>query len=167
MLASIEEVEILAEWLEPRLIEQGGVAVSNEMQNLTRKHMAKNLIVATALIAASAVPSAAQDAQKGKVVANVCLACHSIGPDAQNKIGPELNGLDGRHSGSVPNFKYTKDYTDPGVVWNKETFEKYIKNPRAMFPDTTMIFLGIQNEQQVNDLWAYVSQFDADGNIKK
>ncbi len=30
-----------------------------------------------------------------------------------------------------------------------------------------MIFAGIKNEQEINDLWAYVSQFDADGNVKK
>jgi cytochrome c len=30
-----------------------------------------------------------------------------------------------------------------------------------------MIFAGIKNEQEVNDLWAYLKQFDADGNIKK
>jgi hypothetical protein len=26
---------------------------------------------------------------------------------------------------------------------------------------------GVKNEQQVEDLWAYINQFDADGNIKK
>jgi cytochrome c len=137
------------------------------MQSGTRNGMVKKLIVTAILIATSSVSAVAQDAQKGKAVANVCLACHSIGPGAQNKIGPELNGLDGRHSGSVPNFKYTKDYTDPGVVWNKETFAKYIKNPRAMFPDTTMIFPGIQNAQEIEDLWAYLSQYNADGSVKK
>ena len=30
-----------------------------------------------------------------------------------------------------------------------------------------MIFAGIKNEQEVNDLWAYIKQFDAEGNIKK
>ena len=30
-----------------------------------------------------------------------------------------------------------------------------------------MIFAGIKNEQQINDLWAYVKQFDAEGNVKK
>jgi cytochrome c len=30
-----------------------------------------------------------------------------------------------------------------------------------------MIFAGVKNENEINDLWAYVSQFDADGNIKK
>jgi cytochrome c len=32
---------------------------------------------------------------------------------------------------------------------------------------TKMIFPGIKNEQQVKDLWAYVSQFDTNGNVKK
>jgi cytochrome c2 len=30
-----------------------------------------------------------------------------------------------------------------------------------------MTFVGIKNEQDINDLWAYLKQFDADGNIKK
>jgi cytochrome c len=52
-------------------------------------------------------------------------------------------------------------------VWNEETFEEYIKNPAAKVPGTKMIFPGLKNEQQVKDLWAYISQFDADGNSKK
>jgi len=28
-------------------------------------------------------------------------------------------------------------------------------------------FPGIKNEQEINDLWAYLKQFDAEGNIKK
>ena len=47
------------------------------------------------------------------------------------------------------------------------TFEEYIKNPQAKIPGTKMILPGIKNEQQAKDLWAYVSQFDANGNIKK
>ncbi|HTC06081.1 MAG TPA: cytochrome c family protein, partial [Xanthobacteraceae bacterium] len=67
----------------------------------------KTLIVAAALIAASAYTAAAQDAAKGEISFHKCLPCHSIGDDAQNKIGPELNGIDGRHSGSVPDFSYS------------------------------------------------------------
>ena len=54
-----------------------------------------------------------------------------------------------------------------GIVWNEETFEDYIKNPAAKVPGTKMIFPGIKNEQQEKDLWAYISQFDSDGNSKK
>jgi cytochrome c len=129
--------------------------------------MTKKLIVAAALIAASSASGVAQDAQKGKTVFNVCLVCHAIGPGAQNKIGPELNGLDGRKAGTVPNFEYSDANKNSGIVWNEETFEDYIKNPAAKIPDTKMTFAGVKNEQQVKDLWAYISQFAADGNIKK
>src|SRR6516225_5926773 len=129
--------------------------------------MMKKLVVAAALVANSSVAGMAQDAQRGKTVFNVCLACHAIGPDAQNKIGPELNGLDGRKAGTVPNFAYSDANKNSGIVWNEATFEEYIKNPAAKVPGTKMIFPGIKNDQQVKDLWAYVSQFDGQGNIKK
>ena len=74
------------------------------MQRATRNITVKKLIVTAVLITASSASSVAQDAQKGKAVFNVCLACHAIGPGAQNKIGPELNGLDGRKAGTVPGF---------------------------------------------------------------
>jgi cytochrome c len=139
----------------------------DETQSATRSKTMKKLIVTTVMITVSSVPGMAQDAQKGKAVFNICLACHAIGPGAQNKIGPELNGLDGRKAGTVPNFDYSNANKNSGIVWNEATFEDYIKNPAAKVPDTKMIFPGIKNEQQAKDLWAYISQFDASGNIKK
>jgi cytochrome c len=127
----------------------------------------KKLIVAALVIAGSPVSSMGQDAQKGAAVFNVCLACHTIGPGAQNKIGPELNGLDDRKAGTAPSFDYSDANKDSGIIWNEATFEEYIKNPQAKIPGTKMIFPGIKNEQQVKDLWAYVSQFDTNGNVKK
>jgi cytochrome c len=132
--------------------------------------------IAAAMIAAAAGavsmqvavgPARGQDADKGKQVFNMCSPCHSIGPDAANKIGPELNGLDGRHSGTVPNFDYSDANKNSGIVWNEATFKQYIKSPSAMIPGTKMPFAGIKDPQRVDDLWAYVSQFDANGNIKK
>jgi cytochrome c len=134
---------------------------------LQRGTLVKKLIVAALVIAGSPVSSMGQDAQKGAAVFNVCLACHTIGPGAQNKIGPELNGLDDRKAGTVPSFDYSDANKDSGIIWNEATFEEYIKNPQAKIPGTKMIFPGIKNEQQVKDLWAYVSQFDTNGNVKK
>ena len=129
--------------------------------------MAKTLITAAALLAVLSVPSMAQDAQKGRLVFNICLVCHAIGPGAQNKIGPELNGLDGRKAGTVANFDYSDANKNSGIVWNEQTFEEYIKNPAAKIPETKMTFAGIKNEQQDKDMRAYISQFDAAGNKKK
>ena len=129
--------------------------------------MLKKLLVAGVLIATSSVSGVAQDAQRGKTVFNVCLVCHAVGPGAQNKIGPVLNGLDGRKAGTVANFDYSDANKNSGIVWNEATFEDYIKNPAAKVPDTKMAFPGIKSEQQAKDLWAYLTQFDAEGNIKK
>ena len=124
-------------------------------------------MVAAALIAASAGTATAQDVEKGANSFKKCLACHAIGPGAQNKVGPVLNGLDGRKSGTVPDFNYSDANKNSGIVWNEQNFEDYIKDPKAKVPNTKMIFPGIKNEQEAKDLWAYIKQFDAEGNIKK
>ncbi len=129
--------------------------------------MTRTLIVAAALIAASTAAGLAQEVEKGTNSFKKCLPCHSIGPGAKNKIGPELNGLDGRKAGTVPDFNYTDANKNSGIVWDEATFKEYIKDPRAKIPGTKMTFPGIKNEQEINDLWAYLKQFDADGNIKK
>lgn len=123
--------------------------------------------MAAAFVAATGGVAVAQDVDKGQKSFNKCLPCHSIGPDAENKIGPVLNGLDGRHSGSVANFSYSDANKNSGIVWGEATFKEYIKDPKAKIPGTKMIFAGVSNPQEVDDLWAYVKQFDADGNIKK
>ena len=127
--------------------------------------MVRILIAAAALMTAWA--ASAQDVEKGATSFKKCAICHRIGPGATNLVGPVLNGLDGRHSGSVAGFSYSDANKNSGIVWNQETFSEYIKDPRAKIPGTKMIFAGIKNEQEIKDLWAYIKQFDAEGNTKK
>ena len=127
----------------------------------------KKLMVAAALVVMSMGAAVAQDVQKGENSFKKCLVCHAIGPGAKNKIGPELNGLDGRKAGTVPDYNYSDANKNSGIVWDDATFKEYIKDPRAKISGTKMTFPGIKNEQEINDLWAYLKQFDADGNIKK
>jgi cytochrome c len=125
------------------------------------------MVRTAALIAASVGVTLAQDVDKGATVFKKCGICHKIGPSAANLVGPELNGLDGRHSGSVAGFSYSDANKNSGIVWGEATFKEYIQDPKAKIPGTKMIFVGIKNEQDINDLWAYLKQFDAEGNIKK
>jgi hypothetical protein len=62
-------------------------------------------------------------------------------------IGPVLNGLKGRKSGSVPGFSYSDANKNSGIVWDEGTFKEYIKDPKAKIPETKMVFPGIKNEQ--------------------
>ncbi len=127
----------------------------------------KKMIAAAMFIVASTGGGFAQNVEKGVVVFKQCQVCHAIGPGAKNKIGPELNGLDGRAAGTVANFDYSDANRHSGIVWNEQTFKEYVKYPRAFVRGTKMIFPGLKNQEQVDDLWAYVKQFDASGNIKK
>ena|SRR3954464_292571 len=124
---------------------------------------------ALVVIAASSLASAAlaQDAAAGKASFNKCLPCHSIGEGAKNKVGPELNGLDGRKSGTAPDYNYSDANKNSGITWNEAEFKVYIKDPKAKIPGTKMTFAGIKNENEVNNLWAYVSSFGPDGKPKQ
>ena len=64
------------------------------------KKMTLSVLAAIASVA-GASNALAQDAAAGETSFKKCLACHSIGEGAKNKVGPVLNGLDGRKSGSA------------------------------------------------------------------
>jgi cytochrome c len=74
------------------------------------------LAAAAMVIGVGAGTASAQDAASGANVFHQCQICHSIGPNPQNKIGPELNGLDGRHSGTVANYSYSDANKNSGIV---------------------------------------------------
>src|SRR6516164_6055727 len=98
--------------------------------------MKRTLLAAAAIIAVIANPAmlqkaAAQDVEKGQHAFNKCSPCHAIGPGAENKVGPQLNGLDGRHAGAVADFNYSDANKNSGLVWNEATFKDYIRSPQA------------------------------------
>ncbi|MGB3866368.1 MAG: cytochrome c family protein [Xanthobacteraceae bacterium] len=126
------------------------------------------LLTATAIIFAFAISGAqAQDVAAGKTAFNKCAACHAIGENAKNKVGPELNGLDGRKSGSVEGYSYSTANKNSGITWNEAEFKDYIKAPKAKIPGTKMAFAGITKQSEIDNLWAFIAQFDKDGNIKQ
>jgi cytochrome c len=125
-------------------------------------------IVAMAALAVAMTLNAAQaqDVAAGERSFAKCRICHRIGEGAKSLVGPELNGLDGRKAGSVPDYSYSDANKNSGIVWNETTFKDYIKDPRAKIPKTKMVFPGIKDEKEQNDLWAYLKQFGPDGKKK-
>lgn len=124
------------------------------------------LIVIAAMAAASGARAQDADIAAGKTSFNKCLACHAIGEGAKNKVGPELNGLNGRKSGTAEGYSYSEANKNSGITWSKEQFLDYIKDPKAKIPNTKMVFAGIKNEKEAADLWAFLAQYDKDGKTK-
>jgi cytochrome c len=126
----------------------------------------KVIVTAAVLLAGSAISAVAQDVAAGENSFKKCLPCHSVGPDAKNKVGPVLNGLDGRKSGTADGYNYSEANKNSGITWNEAQFLDYIKDPKAKIPGTKMVFAGIKNENEAKSLWVYLAQFKADGSKK-
>ena len=134
--------------------------MENALRSCVRRLGLAALVLATPLLAQ------AQNAEDGKAVFNKCRACHQVGPGAKNLVGPELNGLIGRKAGSVAGFNYSEANKNSGLTWDEATFREYIKNPRAKIPNTKMVFPGLSDEKDINDLLAFLQQYSADGKTK-
>lgn len=107
--------------------------------------------------------AAAQDVAAGEKTFAQCRACHQIGENAKNAVGPVLNGLFGRKSGTIEGYSYSPANKNSGITWDEATFREYIKDPKAKIPGTKMIFAGIKDEKRIDDLVAFLKQYDATG----
>ena len=127
--------------------------------------MMKTLMISAAVLAASMASAVAQDAAAGETSFAKCRICHDVGEDAKNKLGPILNGLDGRKAASVEGANYSPALKNSGITWNEETFKDFIKNPGAKVPGT-MMFISVTDPKEASDDWAYLKQFGSDGKKK-
>src|SRR6185312_3609661 len=109
----------------------------------------------------SAFPVGSPDA--GVIVFKKCMACHQLGPNAQNGIAPVLNGVVGRPAGRYPNYSYSSANKNSGLVWDERTLAAYLRAPAKVVPGTKMIFSGLTKAREISDVIAYLKQFASDG----
>jgi cytochrome c len=128
--------------------------------------MIKRLVFAALAFTASTGVTLAQDLAAGENSFKKCAPCHAVGEGAKNKVGPLLNGLEGRKTGTIEGYTYSEANKNSGLTWEEASFLDYIKDPKAKIPGTKMVFAGIKNENEAKSLWAYLKQFDKDGNKK-
>jgi cytochrome c len=123
------------------------------------------IIAGTVLLAATAQANAEGDPAKGEKVFRKCAACHAVGADAKNKVGPQLNGIVGRAWGQVEGYKYSKNLIElgDGKVWDEETLDAYLTKPKDVIPKGKMAFAGLRKEEERADVIAYLAQYKEDG----
>lgn len=129
--------------------------------------MVRTACVTAILLVVSTGLAAAQDAAAGEKTFMVCRACHQIGPNAKDAVGPVLNGVVGRKAGTYPDYQYSEANKNSGIVWTPEELDKYLTSPQTVVPHTKMIFPGLKDEQKRKDVIAYLGQFGPDGQKKQ
>lgn len=100
---------------------------------------------------------------KGEEIFQQCAVCHSVGADAQNTVGPNLNHLFGRTAGSVDGANYSEAMQAKGstdaLVWQEKTLFQFLAGPQRYVPDTIMAFEGLRTEKEIKNVLAYLIQF--------
>jgi cytochrome c len=107
------------------------------------------------LLVIAAAPGLAADVESGKTAFKKCALCHTTEAD-KNKIGPSLFGIVGRKSATVENFNYSEAMKKFDHTWDEGTLDEYLTDPRATVPGTKMIFLGIKDKTERDDVIAYL-----------
>jgi len=123
----------------------------------------RSLMIGLVALATGAVPLHAQDLAAGESSFRKCQPCHDVGESARTKIGPVLNGMDGRKAGTVEGYGYSDANKNSAIVWSETTFKDYIQEPMVKMPGTKMAFAGVKNDKEIGDLWGYLKQFSPDG----
>ena len=122
--------------------------------------IAASLIMVPSLATSAAGPG---DPAKGATTFNVCKACHRVGPDARNTVGPELNGVVGRKAASLTDYSYSSALKASGITWDDTTLTQWLHSPRAVVPGTRMTFAGLRKDEDIANVIAYLKTFDAKG----
>jgi len=120
----------------------------------------RSFLLSLALTLPALGSAQAQDASAGEKTFLQCRACHQVGDAAKNAVGPVLNGLFGRKAGMVEGYTYSPANKNAGLTWDEATFREYIKDPKAKIPGTKMVYAGLKEEKRIDDLIAYLHQFD-------
>lgn len=129
--------------------------------------MSRTALGAAFALLATALAAPAEeigDPERGAQIFSQCSGCHEVGPEARDRIGPNLNGVFGRRAGSVEDFAYSRSLEragGDGLVWDLDTLDAYLENPRILVSGTRMSFRGLPERQDRDDVLAYLRQFSA------
>ncbi|WP_457389307.1 PQQ-dependent sugar dehydrogenase [Roseateles sp. P5_E1] len=94
------------------------------------------------LALAATASSQAQDIALGqRLFDSNCAMCHTVTPGRRALMGPGLHGIVGRKVGEAPGFGYSAALAELGAkgkVWTKAELDRFLADPAAYAPGTTM-----------------------------
>jgi cytochrome c len=105
----------------------------------------------------------AHDASEGeRLYRQRCASCHAL-QVGQNRLGPHLLGILGRRAGSVEGVRYSQDLQSADFVWDEQSLDRFLANPRQMVSGTSML-VNLPNEDQRKSIIAYLKTVPAQAN---
>src|SRR5689334_824373 len=91
-----------------------------------------------------------------------CSMCHSPEP-GRNMVGPSLFSVLGRPAASVAGFSYSSAMKSSRVIWTADELMAYLKAPRKYMPGAKMMFSGLADQQDRQNVVAFLATLGAAG----
>ncbi len=102
------------------------------------------------------------DPKRGEQQAMLCMACHSLGAGGNSMIGPNLYGFFGSKVASRANFSYTAALNEADFYWTPRALDAWLEQPAKFLPGNMMSFPGVREQQDRDDLIAYLLEVTAE-----
>ena len=110
-------------------------------------------------LAATGAFAQSGDATGGERLINQqCKTCHTVEKGGRNGVGPNLHGIFGSKSGAVQGFSFSEAMQKSGIVWDDKTMAEYLKDPKGRVPDGKMVYAGLKQQAQLDDMIAYLKK---------
>jgi cytochrome c len=111
-----------------------------------------------ALIALTGAGSGKGDARRGRVAFQKCFACHAVERGKNDLSGPSLYRIVGGRIAARP-FDYSpalRALARRRPRWDEALLDRFIADPEAVAPRTSMTFTGMSDPRERADLIAYL-----------
>lgn len=94
---------------------------------------------------------------RGQILASACMSCHSMAPDSPDGIGPNLWRVVGRPIAANIGYDYSDALSTIQGNWTQESLTKFIRDPQAFAPGSSMTVTSKFETRELEDLLAYLS----------
>jgi cytochrome c len=113
-------------------------------------------LLAVLALAAGNDAAAAGDPRRGAKVFQACMACHSVKP-GEHLTGPSLGHVWNHRAGTTEKFsRYSDALKRADIEWAEATLDKWLSDPAQLVPGTSMIFPGLKESKDRQDVIAYL-----------
>ena len=130
------------------------------------------LLQLTTVVAAAAIPAAAQaacavkvgnelltaDFEAGRKAFLKCRACHTVKEGERNLVGPNLSRLFNREPNGAAGFTYSPAFQKAKPKWDVATLDAFLEKPSKAIPGNKMVFAGVAKPKERADLIAWLAK---------
>ena len=109
----------------------------------------------------AAVPSSNPGLAKGERAFQKCYSCHALGRGGAKLDGPALHRIVRRPIAAEPCFDYSQAmrwFAHRHPRWTPNLLDRYVADPEALVPGTSMNFHGIADADERRALIEYLQQ---------